>query len=104
MGPWAMMALNMQVRAMHTPYVRSFNGFGRPWNHLEELIEDIHVREVALGSGYILTGQGPQPTRRRPKRKTPVLATTRPGGKRRSRRGGATDEHVRAARRPAPGR
>ena len=65
-APWPMMALNMQVRTMHTPYVRSFSGFGRPWNHLEELIEDIHVREVALGSGYILTGQAPRPTRRRP--------------------------------------
>ena len=45
-------------------WVRSFTGFGRPWNHLEELIEDIHVREVALGSGYILTGQAPRSRRR----------------------------------------
>ena len=64
-APWAMMALNLQVRTLHAPYVRSFTGFGRPWNHLEELIEDIHVREVALGSGYIVTGQAPR-SRRRP--------------------------------------
>jgi hypothetical protein len=68
-APWAMMALNLQVRTLHAPYVRSFTGFGRPWNHLEELIEDIHVREVALGSGYILTGHAPRPRRRRPSRK-----------------------------------
>jgi hypothetical protein len=55
-----MMALNLQVRMLHAPYVRSFAGFGRPWNHLEELIEDIDVREVALGSGYILTGHAPR--------------------------------------------
>ena len=59
-APWAMMALNLQVRTMHAPYVRSFTGFDRPWNHLEELIEDIDVREVALGSGYIVTGQAPR--------------------------------------------
>jgi demethylmenaquinone methyltransferase/2-methoxy-6-polyprenyl-1,4-benzoquinol methylase len=58
-APWAMMALNLQVRMLHAPYVRNFSGFGRPWNHLEELIEDSHVREVAIGSGYILTGQAP---------------------------------------------
>ncbi len=56
---WAMMALNVQLRILHAPYVRNFSGFGRPWNHLEELVEDIHVREVALGTGYILTGQAP---------------------------------------------
>ena len=27
---------------------------------MEELIEDIDVREVALGSGYILTGHAPR--------------------------------------------
>ena len=62
-GKWApsiMMALNLQVRMLHAPYVRSFAGFERPWNHLEELIEDIDVREVALGSGYILTGHAPR--------------------------------------------
>jgi Methyltransferase domain len=65
-APWAMLALNLQVRMLHAPYVRSFTGFDRPWNHLEELIEDMHVREVALGSGYIVTGQTPRSRRRRP--------------------------------------
>jgi hypothetical protein len=57
-----MIPLNLQVRMLHAPYVRSFSGFGRPWNHLEELIEDIDVREVALGSGYIVTGHAPGPS------------------------------------------
>jgi hypothetical protein len=30
-----------------------------PWSHLEPLIEDVQVREMALGSGYIMTGHVP---------------------------------------------
>ncbi len=57
-APW-MLGANLLVRMMHAPYVRSFGGFGRPWSHLEQLIEDVHVRELAFGTGYILTGQAP---------------------------------------------
>ena len=56
-----MMALNLPVTMLHAPYVRSFRGFRRPWNHLEQLIEDVRVREVGLGSGYIVTGQARRP-------------------------------------------
>jgi len=49
----------MQVRVLHAPYVRSFDGFDRPWNRLEQLIEDVEVREMAFGSGFIVTGQAP---------------------------------------------
>ena len=61
-GKWApavMVAVNMQVRMLHAPYVRSFEGFDRPWNHLEQLIEGMHVDEVAFGGGYIATGRVP---------------------------------------------
>jgi hypothetical protein len=54
-----MMAVNMQVRMLHAPYVRSFGGFDRPWNYLEQLIEGVHVQEMAFGSGYIVTGRVP---------------------------------------------
>ncbi len=57
-APW-MVAVNVPVTMLHAPYVRSFEGFGRPWQHLEHLLEDVHVRELALGCGYILTGQAP---------------------------------------------
>ncbi len=57
-APW-MVGVNFQVRTLHAPYVRSFGGFERPWTHLERLIEDVHVREVAFGCGYILTGHAP---------------------------------------------
>ena len=65
-GKWAppwMVAVNVPVTMLHAPYVRSFEGFDRPWHHLEQLLEDVHVRELALGSGYVLTGQAPPRTR-----------------------------------------
>jgi hypothetical protein len=58
-APW-MVGVNLLVRMLHAPYVRSFGGFGRPWSYLEQLIEDVHVREVAFGTGYIVTGQAPR--------------------------------------------
>ncbi|MGO9383162.1 MAG: hypothetical protein ACLP4W_13990 [Mycobacterium sp.] len=35
-------------------------GFGRPWNRLEQLTEGVRVREVVLGSGCIMTGRAPR--------------------------------------------
>jgi demethylmenaquinone methyltransferase/2-methoxy-6-polyprenyl-1,4-benzoquinol methylase len=61
-APW-LVALNLPVTMLHAPYVRSFEGFQRPWHHLEQLLVDVHVRELALGSGYIMTGQAPPGTR-----------------------------------------
>jgi len=55
-APW-LVGVNMQARMLHAPYVRNFEGFDRPWNHLEPLIEDVQLREVAFGSGYVLTGR-----------------------------------------------
>jgi demethylmenaquinone methyltransferase/2-methoxy-6-polyprenyl-1,4-benzoquinol methylase len=63
-GKWAapvMVAVNMQVRMLHAPYVLSFEGFDRPWNYLERLIEGVQVREMAFGGGYIVTGRVPSP-------------------------------------------
>ena len=54
-APW-MVAVNLPARILHAPYVRSFEGFHQPWSRLEQLLEDVHVRELAFGSGYIMTG------------------------------------------------
>ena len=51
-----MVATNMMTSMLHAPYVRSFSGFDRPWGHLEQLVEDVHVRVVAFGNGYVMTG------------------------------------------------
>ena len=61
-APW-MVAVNVPVTMLHAPYVRSFEGFARPWHHLAQLLEDVHVRELELGSGYIMTGHAPWQTR-----------------------------------------
>ena len=61
-GKWAapmMMALNSMVGMLHAPYVRDFSGFDRPWRHLERLVEDVQVQEMAFGSGYVMTGRTP---------------------------------------------
>ena len=61
-GKWAgpaMVAVNLQARMLHAPYVQSFDGFDRPWLHLEQLVEDVRVREMAFGSGYVMTGKTP---------------------------------------------
>jgi SAM-dependent methyltransferase len=61
-GKWAapmMVAVNSMVRMLHAPYVRSFNGFDRPWRFLEDLVEDVQVRETAFGGGYVMTGHTP---------------------------------------------
>jgi len=62
-GKWAapiMVAANMMTSMLHAPYVRSFSGFDRPWGHLEQLVEDVSVREVAFGNGYVMTGRTPE--------------------------------------------
>jgi trans-aconitate methyltransferase len=43
-APW-MPALNLQVMALHGPYVGTFEGFERPWSHLEHLTQDMRVDE-----------------------------------------------------------
>lgn len=61
-GKWAapvMVALNSMVGMMHAPYVRDFSGFDCPWRHLERLVEDVRVEELAFGSGYVMTGRTP---------------------------------------------
>ena len=61
-GKWAapvMLAVNSMVRMLHAPYIRSFAGFDRPWRHLAQLVEDVQVREMAFGGGYVMTGRVP---------------------------------------------
>ncbi len=61
-GKWAapiMMGVNAMVKTLHSPYVRSFEGFHRPWSHLERMTKDVSVQEVAFGGGYLMTAQVP---------------------------------------------
>lgn len=61
-GKWAaplLVAVNSMIRALHAPYVRDFAGFDRPWRYLEQFLEDVQVREMAFGAGYVMTGHRP---------------------------------------------
>ncbi len=51
-APW-MMAVNLLARMLHAPDVRSFEGFDRPWHHLEQLIEDVRVCDTYVGVPYL---------------------------------------------------
>jgi hypothetical protein len=56
-GPRWMVGPNLLVRAAHSPYVRSFDGFDRPWRHLADLVPDLRVTTIALGVGYHAVGR-----------------------------------------------
>ena len=56
-GPRWMVGPNLLVKAAHGPYVRSFDGFEAPWQHLARLIPDLRVTTVALGVGYRAVGR-----------------------------------------------
>ena len=94
-GKWApawALGLNAGILALHSPYVRDFTGFGRPWTHLSPRLNRMRVQEVAMGGGYLASGTVPPRTvplaagpidrdddagRRRPRRRHPRLTPGR---------------------------
>jgi hypothetical protein len=44
---------------MNRGCVTTFEGFGRPWSHLERLVDNLVVDEVFSGGGYIACGIRP---------------------------------------------
>jgi len=40
-APWCVHTVNLLVVTLNQPYVRSFEGFGRPWSHLVRLVPDL---------------------------------------------------------------
>jgi SAM-dependent methyltransferase len=63
-SPW-FLALNLYVTVLHRPYVRSFEGFARPWAVLAPFLYGLQVTEFALGTGFCAVGRArtdiPQP-------------------------------------------
>ena len=63
-GKWAppwLAPLNAMVFAAHRPDVRSFRGFLQPWRHLPGLVDDLRIRPLAFGPGYVARGTVPDP-------------------------------------------
>lgn len=52
-----LMALNLHVRALHQPYVRSFRGFSRPWAVLVPFLDGVRVTEFGFGTGFCVVGR-----------------------------------------------
>jgi demethylmenaquinone methyltransferase/2-methoxy-6-polyprenyl-1,4-benzoquinol methylase len=49
--------LTMGVAALHSPYVRDFAGFDRPWRLLADHVEGLEVTELAFGAGFQAIGR-----------------------------------------------
>jgi ubiquinone/menaquinone biosynthesis C-methylase UbiE len=54
--------LNLAVRWGTKRYVTTFEGFDRPWSHLEGLLEDFTIQSLALGAVYLAHGRVPANT------------------------------------------
>jgi SAM-dependent methyltransferase len=57
-APWAV-ALNAGILALHSPFVRDFAGFDRPWARLSRRVDRMRVQEIAMGGGYLASGTVP---------------------------------------------
>ena len=60
--PWWLpgsLPANFCVWQLNRSYVSTFEGFARPWSHLQRLIPDLEVRPLFPGAGYIAAGTRP---------------------------------------------
>jgi SAM-dependent methyltransferase len=53
------LSLNFRTWRMNRDCVTTFEGFGRPWSHLEHLVDNLVVDELIGGGGYIASGSSP---------------------------------------------
>jgi demethylmenaquinone methyltransferase/2-methoxy-6-polyprenyl-1,4-benzoquinol methylase len=67
LAPWAPF-LNSCTWEINRRYVTTWEGFDRPWSHLERLVPDLEVETVLFGAGYLAVGTVP---RRRVRRQRP---------------------------------
>jgi SAM-dependent methyltransferase len=61
-GKWAaswLVLLNAYVAALHRPFVRSFDGFDRPWTLLTARLRDVTITEMQAGTGYLAMARVP---------------------------------------------
>ncbi|MGH9210532.1 MAG: class I SAM-dependent methyltransferase [Acidimicrobiales bacterium] len=54
--------LNIAVRWGTKRYVTTFEGFDKPWSHLESLLDDFTTQDLALGAVYLAHGRVPAAT------------------------------------------
>jgi len=49
--------MNLWTWQLNRDYATTFEGFGRPWSHLERLAGPVDVEDVFFGGGYIATAR-----------------------------------------------
>jgi demethylmenaquinone methyltransferase/2-methoxy-6-polyprenyl-1,4-benzoquinol methylase len=52
-------SMNLKTWRMNRACVTTFEGFQRPWSHLEDLVDDVVVDDVFNGGGYLASGVRP---------------------------------------------
>jgi SAM-dependent methyltransferase len=61
-APWrrsGAVSFNLSTWRLNRDCVSTFEGFGRPWSRLEELVPDLQVEEIYFGGGYIASATIP---------------------------------------------
>lgn len=53
---WAV-PVNLVMRRISRRYITTFEGFDRPWSHLERFVPYLRVKPVLFGAGYIAWGR-----------------------------------------------
>jgi SAM-dependent methyltransferase len=52
---WAL-PVNLVVRVVSTRFVTTFEGYDRPWSHLQILVPNLQIRPALLGAAYLAWG------------------------------------------------
>ncbi len=55
--PWWMALANIYTFAKAHPYMTTFEGLRKPWDHLMRYVPDLSVRTTQFGMGYIAHGR-----------------------------------------------
>jgi len=58
-APWWAPAMNLLVWYVTSDYVTTFEGFSKPWSHLEELVPGLEVDRQDLAGEYFAWGRVP---------------------------------------------
>lgn len=56
-APWWNVPVNLVMWRISRRYITTFEGFDRPWSHLDRFLSNLRVKPVLFGAGYIAWGR-----------------------------------------------